>query len=264
MTPMLCIGHSPCKEPCVRDALRRTHGRRVEQRRGGCPPRRPELWPHPRGTRSTHTATAGTSLPRAERIRIALAQRQHAPPVLGANSARSSLSRTCRGAFGIGEAMAKPADNTGRRRPAWQRARAQKRSRSSGPNRWKKPESTTAPNGPGNRAGWSASPTRKLHQPAGTQRGRSCLGTGLGDRGLGKIYTQNGEAALGKGKREFARAAPDVEHGASGWILVEQRHQGRLRLADVPRWCLAVGRIEESLGRRGSEMLMNATPCALR
>jgi hypothetical protein len=81
----------------------------------------------------------------------------------------------------------------------------------------------------------------ELHQPAGIRRGPGCLGTRLVDGGLGLIDTQNGQAALGKGQRQLARAAPDVEHGAGGWILVEQLHQGRLRLADIPRRCLAVG-----------------------
>jgi hypothetical protein len=81
----------------------------------------------------------------------------------------------------------------------------------------------------------------ELHQPADIRRSPGRLGTRLGDGGLDLIDTQSGEAALGKGQRQLACAAPDVEHGAGGWILVEQRHQGRLRLADIPGRCLAVG-----------------------
>src|SRR5262249_13596648 len=87
----------------------------------------------------------------------------------------------------------------------------------------------------GKLGGMERVPDTELRQPANIRRSRR-LGTGLVDRGLGQIDTQNGEAA---------RPAAEVEHGAGGWILVEQRDQVRLRLADVPRRRLPVGRIEE-------------------
>jgi hypothetical protein len=86
----------------------------------------------------------------------------------------------------------------------------------------------------------------ELDQPADIRCGCGHLGTGLINCSLSEIHTQDDEAALGKGKRKLACAAPDVEHGTSGGILVEQRHQRRLRLADVPRWRLVIGRIKQA------------------